>query len=247
MRFHLPPLFRRGLLRAGVVLTMTAAPLVFSGCLLVPSEVNDIHRDINQIKLEISRLQTTQNEEFRKIEFSLAQIDTAARTQQEISHSSTEDLQQQLSRIREDLARAAQGAAGLRQGPSAAEEKGLILSAQEEYAQGNYDAAISLYSKFLQDHPDSTQAPEVVFNIGRCHYEKEDFEKARQAFALIATQYPASSIIAESLYSKGLCLYHLSHYAAAQATFLNLQTAYPDFMPERVNEILKKISLETKS
>jgi len=226
---------------------MWVASWFLTGCLLTFTEVRDIRREINEIKLDVGRLRTEQNQEFRKLELALSQVGQSVDAQGEMMRTSSDNVLGQLADLDKKVRHLSSGAGGGDESGfggaaaafPAAEGEELTRSAQEQYAQGNYDEAIALYSKFLSEYPDSPRVPEMTFNLGRCHYEKKDFAKARETFDQIVVRYPASNIVAESLHSRALCEINLSDAAAARATLEKIQLLYPEYKPQVINELLK--------
>jgi TolA-binding protein len=226
---------------------MWVASWFLTGCLLTFSEVRDIRREINEIKLDLGRLRTEQNQEFRKLELTLSQVGQSVDAQGEMMRTSTDNVLGQLADLEKKVRRVPPGAgdeSGLGEAAVASpagEGEDLTRSAQEQFAQGNYDEAIALHSKFLSEYPDSPRAPEMTFNLGRCYYEKKDSAKAREIFDRIVVRYPASNIVAESLHSRALCEINLSDTAAARATLEKTQLLYPEYKPQVINELLELV------
>lgn len=61
-------------------------------------------------------------------------------------------------------------------------------------------AATELNS-FLEDYPDTEQAPDVMYNLGRLYLQQGQFDQATRTFDRLANRYPASEAGKDALYS----------------------------------------------
>lgn len=57
---------------------------------------------------------------------------------------------------------------------------------------GNLNGAIQVFIGLTQDFPDSELADNAYYNLGICHKELKEFEKALVAFKTVVLQYPDS-------------------------------------------------------
>jgi TolA-binding protein len=242
--------------------------LLASGCLfLTPVEVQDIRVDINQTKLDLGRLRDSQNSSFRKLQFSIEQIEKSIDAQQEQQRALREDIELQLVAIRDELARLSTPApvqvvatspaqpAPAQPTPAqpvaaaspstddqmAAEREEVFRKGEEATSVSNYDQAIEIYSDFLLKHPDSADAPKASYFLARCYYSMEDYERAHRAFNHLIGTYPASDIVPQTLHSRALCEYNLKRFEEARVTLGSIKTQYPDYEPERIQTILDQL------
>lgn len=223
---------------------LAAAGLLATGCLGL-GEAQGISRDVNEIKLELNRLEVQQSESLRRIEFALAQIEQNQDKQNRALTSSTDDLETQLSQIRAELRKVSGATLEMQAAQTQAlisepsEEGKLHLKAQNAYSNGDYEQAIISFSQFLANFGASERAPEAAYSLAQCYFRIEDFERSRQAFGNIVVQYPASRIVPESLHARALCEIKLDLKTEARATLEKLRLLYSDYRPEPIEDILK--------
>ena len=241
------PLFLRGLSLGG-------GSLLLSACLMTPSEVRDIRRDIVQTKLDVGQLQVSQAESFRKVEYELQQISSNLSQHQETLKAFREEMEREINRLQEDVFRlsaqvggvatsAGQGAVASGGAGEKAASPGdrILLSAQVEFSRGNYDNAIAGYENFLKENAGSSEAPNAAYQLAKCFYAQEDFKEARARFEKIEMRYPASQIVPHSLHSRALCEIKLERSGAARSILEKLRVLYPDYETQRIQDILEQL------
>jgi outer membrane protein assembly factor BamD len=118
------------------------------------------------------------------------------------------------------------------------------------YKSEKYADAIFAYEEFEKLHPRNEAIPYVIYQIGRCYFDRIDTtdrdqtsaSKALDTFQRLQKQYPASSYsrsAAEHMvacfkslsghdYSVGLWYFKTKHYKGALARFTSVVTKYPD-------------------
>jgi outer membrane protein assembly factor BamD len=118
------------------------------------------------------------------------------------------------------------------------------------YRMEKYEDAVFAYEEFEKLHPRNEAVPYVIYQIGRCHFDRINTtdrdqtaaRKALDAFQRLQKQYPGSPyalsaadhIVAcfKSLsghdYSVGMFYFKTKHYKGALGRFTNVVTKYPD-------------------
>lgn len=118
------------------------------------------------------------------------------------------------------------------------------------YHRQEYEEAIVSYEEFENLHPKNEAVPYVVYQIGRCYFDRlqtidRDQTTAREAiksFERLTNTYPASQYAAKALehimacnrnlaeheFYVGMFYYKSKHYKAALARFKTVLTSYPD-------------------
>jgi outer membrane protein assembly factor BamD len=113
-----------------------------------------------------------------------------------------------------------------------------------------YDDAIFAYEEFEKLHPRNEAIPYVIYQIGRCYFDRistpdrdqTNAHKALEAFQRLIKQYPqdpyarsaAGHVVAcyKSLsghdFGIGVFYYNSKHYKAALSRFRSVVTEYPD-------------------
>lgn len=231
---------------------LCAVLLVAGACVVPPGEFQDLRRDITDIQLQVQQINSRLQDQDRRLEYSLKEIDQKLALQKDTIGATTRDLQDQMQRIERRMAGASSVAATGPTYPSsggqAAPAQGvprtdtdaqneLLLAGHEAYSRGDYDDAISRYSEFLQRYGRSTKAAEAVFCLSRSWYQKSDFEKAAQGFDRIAREYPGDEIVPKSMHSKALCEIRMGNLNEAMNTLATLMNEHPDYQADKIKAL----------
>ncbi len=113
-----------------------------------------------------------------------------------------------------------------------------------------YDEAIFAYEEFERLHPRNEVIPQVIFQIGLCHYnqihtsdrDQVSAQKAFDTFSRLKKHYPGTLFakkaaefitksersLAEAEMDIGMFYYKSKHYKGALARFKNVISNYPD-------------------
>lgn len=122
--------------------------------------------------------------------------------------------------------------------------------ADAHYQREEYEEAAFAYENFEQLHPRNEAIPYVIYQIGRCYYDKIDSpdrdqtsaQKALETFQRLVKQFPGdqySTRVAEHIktaqkslaghaYVVGIFYYKTKHYKAALNRFMSIISDYPD-------------------
>ncbi len=74
--------------------------------------------------------------------------------------------------------------------------------AQKEFDEGRYGNAIEVYQAIITHYPENAKALAWAhYEIGYCHYMKDDYEQARKYFRIVVNEYrePAATKLAEKM------------------------------------------------
>jgi outer membrane protein assembly factor BamD (BamD/ComL family) len=74
--------------------------------------------------------------------------------------------------------------------------------AQKEFDQGRYDNAVEVYQAIITYHSENAKALAWAhYEIGFCHYMKDDYDQARKYFRIVVNEYrePAATKLAEQM------------------------------------------------
>lgn len=66
----------------------------------------------------------------------------------------------------------------------------IMNLARQNQEQGNYWAALNLYSRVVNDYSNSIFAPEALYQQGLIYRQRHQFESANEAFNMIVARYP---------------------------------------------------------
>ncbi len=109
------------------------------------------------------------------------------------------------------------------------------------YQEGQFSLALTMYEEFLKNNPGAYQ---VQLNIGDCHRENGDFDKAIESYNMLidsARNDPSASkpLLAKGLAALGLCYLKQENLEEAQGYFVQSIEVAPEdeFLPYNVAEI----------
>ena len=122
--------------------------------------------------------------------------------------------------------------------------------ADAHYKRNEYEDAIFAYENFEQLHPRNEAIPYVIYQIGRCYYDRistpdrdqTSAQKALDTFRRLIKQFPrdpystraaehikeAERSLAAHAYIVGVFYYKTGHYKAALHRFMSIISDYPD-------------------
>ena len=122
--------------------------------------------------------------------------------------------------------------------------------ADAHYKREEYEDAVFAYENFEQLHPRNEAIPYVIYQIGRCYYDRIDTtdrdqtsaQKALETFQRLVKQFPrdqystraaehiktAQKSLAGHAYIVGVFYYKTKHYKAALHRFMSIISDYPD-------------------
>jgi TolA-binding protein len=246
--------------RAARLAGAVALTAILTGCLTDPN-IRDMQLDVHQTKLDVGSLQAAQSAEFRKMQYSLEQIQRSLEAQHKTDKAFADEIDQRLTAVHEDIAKIVVGSetgtapgAGNYMGsgtetassatapPASADQKDLLRRALDEYERSEYDKAIELYSQFLISGANTASGAVANYALARCYYQKKDYDTAFQVFNYVVETYPANGdIIPKSLYSRALCEYQLSKFETSKETLKQVQATFPDFNPEGIQGLLAQM------
>lgn len=109
------------------------------------------------------------------------------------------------------------------------------------FAEGRYDSALVMYEEFVKKNPGAYQ---VYLNIGDCHREKGDYDKAIEAYNQLLKDAEADTaggktMTAKGLAAIGLCYLRQGNFEEAQSYFVRSIEVAPEdeLLPYNVAEI----------
>lgn len=92
---------------------------------------------------------------------------------------------------------------------------------------GKLDLAISEYQDFLKFYPNDPNAPRAQYNIGNCHYTKQQFDVAADDFDKVITAYPEDvQLTPQAYFMKGMSL-KSTNKTGAIAAWRQIIAKYP--------------------
>jgi tol-pal system protein YbgF len=94
--------------------------------------------------------------------------------------------------------------------------------------QGRYDDAITGFTAFIQQYPQSQLVPNAEFWMGESHYQQSDFQGALVNYKAVVDNYPDSSKAPDALLKMGYAQYEMKNWKAARKTLDSVISKYPD-------------------
>lgn len=104
----------------------------------------------------------------------------------------------------------------------------------------DYDHAVIQYQKLI-DGKNVADRDKYQFAIGRCYYEKGDFNQAVIEYRTLIRRYPGSELIPETRYEIGNCYFVMNNCEEAVKQYRGTLKEYPD--TRRRGDILLSIGV----
>jgi tol-pal system protein YbgF len=124
-------------------------------------------------------------------------------------------------------------------------DKASYQAAFELLKNGQYDAAIAAFQKFLLIYPDSQLADNAQYWLGEAYYVNRSFPEALNAFQHLVSRYPQSRKLPDAMLKIGYCDYELKQWDAAKSVLTQVATNYADTPAGRLaQQRLDKIATE---
>ncbi|MGH8370490.1 MAG: tol-pal system protein YbgF [Gammaproteobacteria bacterium] len=111
---------------------------------------------------------------------------------------------------------------------SAADEHSAYQKNFDLVKQGRYDDAITGFTAFIQQYPQSELVPNAEFWMGESHYQEKDFQGALVNYKAVIENYPDSGKTPDALLKMGYAQYELKDWKAARNAFDTLVSKYPN-------------------
>jgi tol-pal system protein YbgF len=99
-----------------------------------------------------------------------------------------------------------------------------------------YADAAEGFSKFLDQYPDSTYAPNAQYWLGETYYVTRDFETALHFFQQLLDRYPGSNKQGDALLKIGFSHFELREWNQARAALEQVRSQHPDTTLARLAE-----------
>lgn len=83
--------------------------------------------------------------------------------------------------------------------------------ADGERGRGNDVRARNLYRQYLERYPGDQNAGRIHYEIGRIHFDNEDYAAAVREFTVVANEHPDDPVLWQALYFGGIAHARLGH------------------------------------
>ena len=94
-------------------------------------------------------------------------------------------------------------------GPNEFKHIALYWSGEVYYEVKDYEKAIGLYQRLIDEYPNSTYVPNAYYSKGWCFYKQSLFQLALESFTKVVSDHPNAKVAGDSLYKTAECLFDL--------------------------------------
>ena len=95
----------------------------------------------------------------------------------------------------------------------------IFQQGEAEYQQGNKQEAIAAYVRLIKAHPEASQRPEALYNLGATHQELAQYAEAGKAYDLFLQEFSTHDLAPEARMGKAETLLQAGDFAAAETMF----------------------------
>ncbi|MFO0635723.1 MAG: tetratricopeptide repeat protein [Nannocystaceae bacterium] len=251
-----------------------AAPWLFTGCLALKADQDDIAREVAKLRKEVAQSQETLQRASTlsdELEKKLAQVEDVLRSNQAGLGARVDELEtevqelagkaenaenratavdQELKEVRGDLdARLKQLEEKLNEATNIPESKSeLFAEADRQFKAKKYKNARRLLRTYESRYPDDPKLPEVKFQIGLTYFSERDYKAALGEFYNVIQESPDSAVIPDALYYSGLAFAKLGQCDNAIAYFDALRqkkTKAPEDYKKKAGEQIDLLKKDT--
>jgi tol-pal system protein YbgF len=101
-------------------------------------------------------------------------------------------------------------------------------SALAQFKSSDFKGALSSFSSFARDYPNSVYLPSAQYYVGASYYAQRDFKAAIAAQEVVVRNWPDSSRAADAMFNISSSQNDMGDKRAARKTLENLVATYPD-------------------
>ncbi len=112
--------------------------------------------------------------------------------------------------------------------PPSEKAKQSYRKAYNQLQAGHFDAAITAFTRFLEQHPQTTLSANAYYWLGEAYYVKRDFNAARESFRQVVEHFPASLKVPDALLKLGYVAYEQGRWKEARSLLKDVIRRYPD-------------------
>jgi tol-pal system protein YbgF len=110
----------------------------------------------------------------------------------------------------------------------------LYSQAYADYARGNFDLAIQGFGEYLRHYADTDFSDNAQYWIGECHYGKQRYEDAIEAWNNLLRDFPSSDKLPDARVKKGMALERLGRRSQALLEYRYVVERYPNSPAARI-------------
>ena len=203
------------------------------GCHYLPYENQELKRDIYEVKVQVGRLQTLQNDTYKLLYSRIQKDDQAREAQFSEMEKNQAELEKRLNKVREELRELRSLVEELRfslkqGGLNVQEEKGGVSFQGAARNKPGYASDILITEK------GETIDGEAILRSAHIYFTSGDYEKARESARKFLDYFSASLRAEKALFLLADSYYYEENYSQAESFFLQLFQKYPagDHVPD---------------
>ncbi len=102
------------------------------------------------------------------------------------------------------------------------------LSAFNELKEGEYEAAVAGFERFVQQYPETSYTDNAWYWLGEARYVERDYNGALEAFQTVVNRFAASGKVPDALYKIGVVQDEQGEPDNARATLNRVIDEHPD-------------------
>ena len=108
------------------------------------------------------------------------------------------------------------------------EEKQTYRKAYQTLQEGEYKAAIDLFTAFLVQFRQGEYADNAQYWLAEAHYVQREFDEASKAFNAVVYEYPQSPKVKDSLLKTGFIQYEEGNWDKSREILTDVMDRYPN-------------------
>jgi tol-pal system protein YbgF len=120
---------------------------------------------------------------------------------------------------------------------SNADPNKVYARALQQFSEADCGNAVVTFEDFIRQNPGHPKAPQAVYYVGECYFNRGEFAIALSEFTRVAEQFRGAKQVPMALYKAGMCLKSLKDIRGARQT---LQKVKEEFASEEAGLLAAK-------
>ncbi len=105
-------------------------------------------------------------------------------------------------------------------------QEDILTSAEDAYASGNYQKALSLFESYADKKPANAKTVTARFMMGECLFQKREYDQAILQYQKVISNNPAHPRASSALLKQGMAFENLSDAETAKIIYKKILTSY---------------------
>jgi TolA-binding protein len=184
------------------------AGLTLTGCFATSQQMTDLRDDITRLQGRLNEMQQNQADLSVKMDSVASNMDklsfelNGAQNRMSVLGQRMDDMNNNLSQRMGKLSEQLSGGAPMSVAPAPSQ---LYQQAYSDFSRGKYALAVTGFTDYLQQYPDTELSPQAQYYLGESWYAQEDWQKALDAFSQVEVKYPKSSSVSPARLKEAFC------------------------------------------